>query len=57
MKREKISGVYGLHNKINNKWYIGVSIDIFKRWITGKILFLRLFYIIAKFFGIHAHIN
>jgi group I intron endonuclease len=35
MKREKISGVYGLHNKINNKWYIGVSIDIFKRWITG----------------------
>lgn len=28
----KISGVYGLRNKLNGKWYVGVSKDITKRW-------------------------
>ena len=31
----KISGVYGLRCKITNQWYIGVSINIIKRWHTG----------------------
>ena len=25
-------GIYGLRNKLNNKWYVGQSIDIIKRW-------------------------
>jgi group I intron endonuclease len=30
-----ISGIYGLRNKTTNKWYIGCSINIHKRWITA----------------------
>lgn len=29
-------GIYGLRNKINNKWYIGQSIDIDCRWKSYK---------------------
>ena len=25
-------GIYGLRNKINGKWYVGQSLDIYKRW-------------------------
>ena len=39
MNTNKISGVYGLRCKINNKWYIGVSIDIIRRWHCGYELF------------------
>lgn len=28
-------GIYGLRNKINNKWYVGQSIDIHDRWHLG----------------------
>lgn len=28
----KLVGVYGLRNKINGKWYIGQSTDIYDRW-------------------------
>lgn len=28
----KIVGIYGLRNKINNKWYVGQSVDIRSRW-------------------------
>lgn len=30
--REKISGIYGIHNTMNNKWYIGQSGDCLGRW-------------------------
>jgi group I intron endonuclease len=36
LKREKISGVYQITNKINKKVYIGSSVDIDKRWIAHK---------------------
>lgn len=29
---KKIVGIYGLRNKVNDKWYIGQSIDIHHRW-------------------------
>lgn len=29
---KKIVGIYGLRNKITGKWYVGQSIDIFRRW-------------------------
>lgn len=32
--REKIVGIYAIKNKINNKFYIGISIDIKRRWLT-----------------------
>lgn len=31
----KVSGVYGLRNTHNGKWYVGVSCDIHKRWLKG----------------------
>jgi group I intron endonuclease len=33
---KKIVGIYGLRNKINNKWYIGQSYDIESRWDLYK---------------------
>lgn len=27
-----VTGIYGLRNTITNKWYVGQSIDIYKRW-------------------------
>lgn len=36
MKRKKICGIYIIKNKINNKVYIGQSIDIHKRWLNHK---------------------
>ena len=36
MKKEKICGIYCIENLINNKKYIGQSIDIEKRWATHK---------------------
>jgi len=32
----KVSGIYILLNKINNKWYVGSSNNILLRWITHK---------------------
>lgn len=29
-------GIYGLRNKVNDKWYIGQSVDIFDRWKDYK---------------------
>lgn len=34
--REKISGIYQIKNKLNNKTYIGSSSNIYKRWVTHK---------------------
>ncbi len=31
-KKCKLTGIYGLRNKVNGKWYIGQSIDIHGRW-------------------------
>jgi len=36
MKRKKICGIYIIKNNINNKIYIGQSIDIHKRWANHK---------------------
>ncbi len=33
---DKCVGIYGLRNKLNNKWYIGQSIDIEDRWRKYK---------------------
>lgn len=30
--QKKIVGIYGLRNKVNNKWYIGQSWNIYDRW-------------------------
>ena len=31
-KKEKICGIYKITNKVNDKVYIGQSVDIYKRW-------------------------
>jgi group I intron endonuclease len=31
-KHIAVSGIYGLRNKLTNKWYIGQSINIYRRW-------------------------
>lgn len=36
MKNKKISGIYIITNKQNNKSYIGQSSDIYKRWKKHK---------------------
>jgi group I intron endonuclease len=36
MRQEKVCGIYRILNKLNNKFYIGSSIDIYKRWYTHK---------------------
>lgn len=36
MRREKISGVYVIQNKLNDKIYIGSSHDIYARWASHK---------------------
>lgn len=36
MKKEKICGIYYIENKINNKKYIGQSVDIKRRWRKHK---------------------
>ena len=36
MAKEKICGIYCIKNLVNNKVYIGQSIDIDKRWYTHK---------------------
>lgn len=33
---EKICGIYKITNKINNKCYIGKSVDIYQRWNSHK---------------------
>lgn len=33
---KKISGIYLIKNKLNNKCYVGVSIDIYSRWRQHK---------------------
>ena len=33
-----VTGIYGLRNKINGKWYVGQSVDIYKRWKSYRIL-------------------
>lgn len=38
----KIVGIYGLRNKINGKWYVGQSIDIYDRWESYRILKCKL---------------
>lgn len=38
MAKEKICGIYKITNKINDKVYIGQSIDIYKRWRRHKVL-------------------
>lgn len=35
-KKEIVSGIYGLRCIVNNKWYIGFSINIYKRWEDYK---------------------
>lgn len=37
MAREKICGVYKILNKVNFKFYIGSSVDIYKRWETHRL--------------------
>jgi len=32
---DKWIGIYGLRNRVNNKWYIGQSVDIKNRWEVG----------------------
>lgn len=36
MAREKLCGIYRIRNLINNKSYIGQSIDIYDRWVFHK---------------------
>lgn len=36
MKKEKLSGVYCIENKINSKKYIGQSNDIYARWYNHR---------------------
>jgi len=36
MAREKISGIYKIINLVNNKFYIGSSINIYSRWSKHK---------------------
>lgn len=36
MAKEKVSGIYCIENIINGKKYIGLSIDIYGRWIDHK---------------------
>lgn len=30
------SGIYGIHNLVNDKWYVGQAVDIEKRWATHR---------------------
>jgi len=32
----KISGIYGILNTVNGKWYIGQSVDVRKRWRSHR---------------------
>ena len=34
----RISGIYGLRNRLNNKWYVGQSVNIKSRWKRYKYL-------------------
>ena len=36
MEDEVIGGIYGIRNIANNKIYIGLSSDIYKRWKTHR---------------------
>lgn len=36
MKKEKVIGIYCIENLINNKKYIGSSVDIYSRWLKHK---------------------
>ena len=35
------SGIYGIHNLINNKWYVGQAVNIKARWNTHRSLLFR----------------
>ena len=30
------SGIYGIHNLVNDKWYVGQAVDIEKRWASHR---------------------
>jgi group I intron endonuclease len=32
--KESCCGIYGLRNKLNEKWYVGQSLDMHKRWLN-----------------------
>ena len=36
MEDEIIGGIYGIRNTVNDKIYIGLSSDIYKRWKTHR---------------------
>lgn len=38
---KRVSGIYGIHNTITDKWYVGSSVDIRIRWMEGHRLKLR----------------
>lgn len=50
---EKIVGIYGLRNKVNNKWYVGQSVDVYDRWNSYRKLKCRsqrkLFHALSKY--------
>jgi group I intron endonuclease len=37
VSRERICGVYSITNMVNNKVYIGSSVDIYGRWVTHEL--------------------
>jgi group I intron endonuclease len=34
--KNECCGIYGLKNKVNNKWYVGQSVDVIERWRKYK---------------------
>ena len=41
MEDEIIGGIYGIRNVANDKIYIGLSSDIYKRWKTHRMMLNR----------------
>ena len=31
-----MQGIYGIHNVVSDKWYVGQSVDIKRRWVTHR---------------------